>query len=126
MNAQRRRPRGLYEGRAEHRGYLSFGADRERWRDAVLRITKVAESPAQVVLKLEGRIVSDWIAILERECLNILQEERAVELEVSAVMFVDRQGAAMLKRLASRGVQIVRCSTFLRDLLGEGESDGAS
>jgi hypothetical protein len=41
----------------------------------MLRITRMAESPSHVTLKLEGRIVSDWVSVVERECLAVLQEK---------------------------------------------------
>ncbi len=88
----------------------------------MLRITKVAETPSQVTLKLEGRIVSDWVAVLERECLRFLQEKQKVLLDFSGVTFIDGRGVEMLKRITSENLKILNCSPLLADLLqGGGE-----
>jgi len=47
----------------------------------VLRITKVAESPSLVTMKLEGKLASDWVPLLEGECLTRLKENRKVLLD---------------------------------------------
>ncbi len=88
----------------------------------MLRITKVAETQSQVTLKLEGRIVSDWVSVLERECLMFLQEKQKVLLDFSGVTFIDGRGVEMLKRITSENLQILNCSALLEDLVqGGGE-----
>ena len=88
----------------------------------MLRITKVAEHPSLVTFKLEGRIVSEWVALLERECLTALQEKQRVVLDCSEVTFISRQGVRMLKQIASPNLRMVNCSALLEDLLqGGGE-----
>lgn len=100
--------------------FVDKGSKERRRGIAVLRITKVAESPSQVTLKLEGRIVSDWVALLERECLTVLQGQRRVFLDCSAVTFISQRGVRMLKRLASEGLHMINASAFLEDLLQGG------
>ncbi len=55
----------------------------------VLRITKVAEDSSTVTMKLEGKLASDWVPLLEGECLICLTEKRKVLLDFSEVTFVD-------------------------------------
>ncbi len=90
----------------------------------MLRITKVAESPSQITFKLEGKIVSDWVALLERECLAALQGQRRVFLDFAAVTFISSHGVWMLKHLASEDLLLVNCSAFIEDLLQVGGKDG--
>lgn len=85
----------------------------------MLRITKVAEDPGSVILKVEGRVVSDWVQVLEQECLRSLGRNQEVVLDFTDVVFVDGQGISMLKRIKSRAVQIVNTSGLLEDLLRE-------
>jgi anti-anti-sigma regulatory factor len=87
----------------------------------VLRITKVAEHPLRVTFKLEGRIVSEWVALLEHECLTALQEKLLVLLDFSKVTFISGQGVRMLNNIASQNLQIANCSALLEDLLKGGE-----
>jgi anti-anti-sigma regulatory factor len=90
----------------------------------MLRITRMAESPAHVTLKLEGRIVSDWVSVVERECLTVLQEKRQVILDVSEVTFIDGRGLEMLQQIASPHLQIINASALIGELLGGGGGEG--
>ena len=89
----------------------------------MLRITKVADSPSQITLKLEGKIVSDWVALLECECLTTFREQRRVLLDFAAVTFMSSHGIWMLKRLASEDLLLFNCSAFIEDLLQVGGKD---
>jgi anti-anti-sigma regulatory factor len=61
-----------------------------------------------VTLRLEGRVVAEWAALLERECSDLLRSRGAVSLELAGVSFVDRAGIQALERLSRAGVEI-RC-----------------
>ncbi len=89
-------------------------------RNILLRITKVGEEPLFVTLKLEGRIVSDWVGVLEQECLESLREKGKVILDFSAVTFIDSRGIAMLRRIATGNLEIVNASLLVDDLLQAG------
>ena len=90
----------------------------------MLRITRVAESPSHVTLRLEGRIVSDWVSVVERECLTWLQEKRQVILDVSEVTFIDGSGLEMLRQIASPHLQIINASALIEELLQRGKGEG--
>jgi hypothetical protein len=83
----------------------------------VLRITTVAQSPAHVTLKLEGRMVADWVSLVERECLRWLQDNHTVCLDVSAVTFIEARGVEMLKRRASAHLHLINASVLIQELL---------
>ena len=83
----------------------------------MLRITQIGESPSLATLKVEGRIVSDWVAVLEGESRKLLEQKRTVVLDFSNVSFVDRQGVETLRRLRSGAVRIINCSPLIEDLL---------
>ncbi|MCI0484069.1 MAG: STAS domain-containing protein [candidate division NC10 bacterium] len=83
----------------------------------MLRIDKIGEDDATVTLKLEGRIVDRWVAILEHECSRILRGPTGLALDLAGVTFIDRGGLALLKRLRSHRVRLVNCSLFVQELL---------
>lgn len=83
----------------------------------MLRITQIGESPSLATLKVEGRIVSNWVSVLEEESLRWLQEKQAVVLDFSNVSFIDRQGVEALRRLRAGAVRIINCSSLIEDLL---------
>ncbi len=86
----------------------------------MLRITNVNESESRATLRVEGQIVSKWVAELERETKRLLQSERWVVLDFAGVNFIGSQGAEMVKRIVTDGVEIVNCSALIQGLLNEG------
>ena len=87
----------------------------------MLRITKVAEDSSTVTMKLEGKLASDWVPLLEGECLTCLKDNRKVLLDFSEVTFVDGRGVEMLSKLAGEGIKVVDCCELIKELLEGGE-----
>ncbi|MDA2932798.1 STAS domain-containing protein [Acidobacteria bacterium AH-259-D05] len=83
----------------------------------MLKITIIASDEETVTLRLEGRIVGEWVHELRRECEKNLKERRRVILDLSGVTFGDHQGIKVLKALTGDGVQFTGCSLFLSALL---------
>ena len=84
----------------------------------MLRITRRGEGgPDPLTLDLEGRLVEDWVPVLEQECLTVLARGGSVEVDFSEVSRIDARGADAVRRLASRGVRIVNCPEVIRDVL---------
>ncbi len=89
----------------------------------MLRITKVAESRSHVTLRVEGQIVSHWVAELERETRRLLKDNRKVVLDFAEVSFLGPQGTEMLKRLSIEDVEIINCSALIKGLLSDGQEE---
>jgi anti-anti-sigma regulatory factor len=73
-----------------------------------LRITRKKRSRSRATLVLEGRVAAEWVALLERECSDLLRSRLALRLDLVGVTFVDRVGVRTLRRLDRKGVEI-RC-----------------
>jgi ABC-type transporter Mla MlaB component len=73
-----------------------------------LRITRKKGSRSRATLVLEGNVAAEWVALLERECSDLLRSGLAVRLDLAGVTFVDRAGVRTLRRLDRKGVEI-RC-----------------
>ncbi len=86
----------------------------------MLRITKIAEDSSTVTMKLEGKLASDWVPLLEGECLTCLKENRKVLLDFSEVTFVDGRGAEVVNKLAGEGIKVVDCCELIKELLKGG------
>jgi anti-anti-sigma regulatory factor len=84
---------------------------------SVLRISRSAVSPSLTTLRVEGRVVAEWVFVLEQECLRALQESGHVRLDLSAVTFVDGRGLAALRRLGANALEIINCPEFIGELL---------
>jgi ABC-type transporter Mla MlaB component len=83
----------------------------------VLRISRAAATLSQATLRVEGRVVAEWVPVLERECWLALQENLRVQLDLSAVTFVDDRGVAALRHLGAKDLEIVNCPEFIGELL---------
>lgn len=83
----------------------------------MLRITKIFESAESVTLKVEGLIVTEWVAVLERESTAWLQEKRAVQLDFSEVRFIDNHGVEMLKRITSEKLRCLNSPPLIEEIL---------
>ena len=91
----------------------------------MLRITRVVDNTSKVTLKVEGQIASDWISVLELECLPVIRDNRELILDFPGVEFIDAEGVKMLNRLKSLTVpperlQIINSSPLIKDLLRRG------
>ena len=93
-------------------------------RQTMLRITEVVDSAAETTLHVEGRIVSDWVSVLQEECSRVLQESgRRLRLDLGAVTFIDLRGVLALRRFTTEGVAIVNSQAFIDALIrGDGKS----
>lgn len=83
----------------------------------MLRITEISEIADSVTLKVEGRIVSEWVTVLEQECLKWLRAKPEVLLDFSEVTFIDHNGVAMLKRIASANLRLINCPALIHEML---------
>lgn len=86
----------------------------------MLRITPIQIKGSPVTLKLEGKILSDWVPLLEQECQAWIARECHVVLDLSEVTFVDHLGIELLQRLPSRSLSIVNGSGFIAELVDMG------
>jgi ABC-type transporter Mla MlaB component len=73
-----------------------------------LRISRKKGSRSRATLVLEGKVAAEWVALLERECSDLLRSGLAVRLDLAGVTFLDRAGVRTLQRLSRAGVEI-RC-----------------
>jgi anti-anti-sigma regulatory factor len=82
---------------------------------------RITRKEGSRTLKLEGRLVAEWAALLERECSDLLRSSTSVNLDLADVSFVDRAGIEVLERLSRAGIEI-RCPSgaVASVLLGEG------
>ena len=73
----------------------------------MLRIT-IDESRDTVVLRLEGSLIGLWVKDVERCWKNVFAGigTRSVQIDLSAVQFMDREGGALLTRMYNAGFRL--------------------
>jgi anti-anti-sigma regulatory factor len=68
-------------------------------------------------VRLVGRVIGPWVEELRQACERLLAEVVGITLDLSEVVFVDRDGVDLLRRLAERSVALVNCSGFVAEQL---------
>jgi anti-anti-sigma regulatory factor len=73
----------------------------------MLRIT-IDENPDTVVLRLEGSLIGPWVKDVEECWRNVFEElgTRSVQIDLSAVSFMDTEGGALLTRMYNAGFRL--------------------
>ena len=87
----------------------------------MLRISTAAVRPEEVTLRLEGRLGSYWIRVLEGECHQWIGEGKRVVLDFSGVTSIDERGARFARSLQKHEIKIINPSLLIKDLLSIGE-----
>lgn len=88
----------------------------------MLRVTRTARPPNEVVLLLEGQIVAQWVGLLEHECLHLLEADPRLLIDLSGVSYLDRRAARLLRDLAERSVKLINCPPLVEALIREDAS----
>ncbi|MEW5979641.1 MAG: hypothetical protein AB1898_27905 [Acidobacteriota bacterium] len=71
------------------------------------RVMRLAESRLLVVLRVEGSLDSELVALLEAESRAVLAANKWLGLDLSGVLSIDAQGLKFLKELATQKVQLI-------------------
>jgi anti-anti-sigma regulatory factor len=73
-----------------------------------------------VVLKLEGKIIEQWAALLDGECRAFLRNHKTLLLDCAEVNFLDARGVDVLRSLPSNKVTIIGAPGIVTELLRTG------
>ena len=87
----------------------------------MLRISSVASSHQNVILRVEGRVTGPWVTELWKACEKVLGEHKALKLDLGDVSFLDPAGVTLLSSLISKGVSLAQCSAFVAAQLNDGK-----
>lgn len=82
----------------------------------MLRITRVSSNAETVVLKVEGAIAGQEVALLEQEGGPWLGQT-GLRLDLDGVQFIDENGLELLKNWSGKGVGLCGGSLYVRTLL---------
>ena len=86
----------------------------------MLRITKIFEDEATVVLRLDGGVDSETVAELEEECDAYKgRPEKVVLLDLSGITFISQSGLKLLQKLKNGRVKLAKGSLFIETLLSD-------
>jgi len=83
----------------------------------MLRITAKKEGPKTRALYLEGKICGEYVKELQREVEEGMNRGEKMILDLSKVVFFDDRGRDLIKRLASKSLQLRNCPLYIRTAL---------
>lgn len=83
----------------------------------MIRITENGSSDEMTSLQLEGQMIGQGVVEVQNICGQWLALDRKLTLDLANVLFVDRNGIALLQDLMRRQVALVNCSPFLTEQL---------
>ena len=88
-----------------------------------IRISQSEDSKTgRTVLRIEGAVTADTARLVEDICAKLLDEAGAkLIINVSAVNFLDEDGAAVLRRLRQQGVTFEGCELFTQRVIETAE-----
>lgn len=81
----------------------------------MLRILEEKMTDDSTILRLDGRIVGQWVEVLRLSCEQVFQSNGRVTLDLTGVSFADHEGVRLLRLLDHRQVELINCSPFLRE-----------
>jgi len=86
----------------------------------MLRITTF-ENGQIATLRLEGRLVGDWVGELERCWIRIknANHKRKLKVDLTDVEFVDERGEELLERAFLEGAELDADNLFLRSVISD-------
>lgn len=81
----------------------------------MMRITANHDAqPNTTTMRVEGRIVGDWVDLLDSECRSELKRGRRLILDFSGVVGLDDRARQVLKALRGEGVRITNQPRLLK------------
>ena len=91
----------------------------------MLRIT-IEEKGDAVVLRLEGQLIGPWVADVEQCWRSVFATlgQRTVQVDLSAVNFMDFEGGALLNRMHDAGFRLAGGDSLGSGVQGDGDRSG--
>jgi anti-anti-sigma regulatory factor len=86
----------------------------------MLKITKIQERVGDVLLKLEGKIMEQWAALLDGECRSYIRKKKVVYLDCSNVEYIDARGVEVVNNLPRKHVTVLSAPSVVQELLQSG------
>ena len=83
----------------------------------MLRITLISHSAEEAVLRLEGWLAEEDVAVLMKEGLRQLTATQQLALNLAEVRFIDAAGLALLQSWSGQRLRLLHPSSYLRTVL---------
>jgi anti-anti-sigma regulatory factor len=85
----------------------------------MLRITMVQDEAGEPRLRLEGKLITEWVDEFRRACQTVRAANDHVGLDLSGLSFIDALGVAALRELLQQDTSVISIPPFIGELLKE-------
>src|SRR5262245_29855511 len=75
-----------------------------RRRERMLRTVEESATNNSITLRLDGRLVSEWVGVLRSSCEQAFQNKSRLKLNLAGVSFADQDGVRLLQHLEQQHV----------------------
>jgi ABC-type transporter Mla MlaB component len=89
----------------------------------MLKITRAILSKQETTLRLDGRLVGQWVALLRDTAEFVLGDGMKLTIDLKNISFIDCEGIALLKSLIERGADPVNAPLFVADQIKKCKDD---
>jgi anti-anti-sigma regulatory factor len=83
----------------------------------MLRLTRIAGTHPTQTIKFEGKLMGPWVDEVRQACAAGPEPSSRINLDLSALTFVDAAGEGLLRDLIGQGIEVVACSGYVAELL---------
>ena len=83
----------------------------------MLRLTVLSKTKEETVLKVEGWVSGENVALLEEEGAPLLEAGKHLVLDLKGVQFIDETGIALLRRWQGERLVLRGASLFVQTVL---------
>ena len=86
----------------------------------MFKITKTKEDENTINLRMDGKLVEEWLTEFEKLYLKIKNEDyKRIIIDLSGVSFIDDNGIEFIEKIMDHRIDIINCSPFIESLLGD-------
>jgi anti-anti-sigma regulatory factor len=86
----------------------------------MFKITKTKEHDNTINLRMDGKLVEEWLSEFETLYLKIRSEDyKRIIIDLSGVSFIDDNGIDFIQKIKDVRIDIINCSPFIESLLGD-------
>jgi anti-anti-sigma regulatory factor len=86
----------------------------------MFKITKTKEDENTINLRMDGKLVEEWLSEFEKLYLKIKKnKDKRIIIDLSGVSFIDDNGIDFMEKIMDPRIDIINCSPFIESLLGD-------
>lgn len=81
----------------------------------MLKISTIESTDEAVKIRIDGQISGEGVNLMQETCKAHLDEGLKLSVDLQNVLFVDRNGIAVLRRLQQRKVELLNAPPFVTE-----------